>query len=169
MKTRTHNFLKSNSDNSGKYVCLECNVDAGKIEPGEKSPGVWRGNATVYHCEAKTHVFGARYWGEAHHYNSIHGNCWKCGRSLGCGLCCGIEKEVLCQNFREHGGLGAVWGTKRAFLEHGPMVLQRHGPRQTLADYPREWAQEYEPLEVPENARGFLSELIAKLTKKVSE
>lgn len=38
--------------------------------------------------------------------------------------------------------------------------------RQGLEDYPPEWAMEYEPLEVPTNARGFLSGLITNLVER---
>lgn len=151
------------ADNSGKYICGKCQEDAGKLKPDERNVGVWRGEQTVYHCMGSLYVFGAKSKGEPHHYNTTFGGCWKCGRAIGCRLCVGIEQEVLCENIREHGGLGSVWATKRALLEHGPLIRQPNGPRQTLADYPSDWAQEYEPLEVSDTAVEHLNRLLKSI------
>jgi hypothetical protein len=61
------------------------------------------------------------------------GNCWNCGLPLGCSICTtSTEAEILCTRC-------ALWGTKAAFLQHGP--LERGKP---LEAYPVEWRREYE-------------------------
>lgn len=152
----------ASSDNSGKYICAECGVDAGKMDVDQRGPGVWVGDVGVFHCDGKSRVFGAKYRGEVHHFPFGWGDCWKCGQTLGCQICTGIEQELLCENFAAHGGLGAVWATKRAFLEHGPLIRQRHGRRQALEDYPREWAMEYEPLEVKPTDLALVKDLLKR-------
>lgn len=155
---------------SGGYPCGKCGVPMLSTEQDLRHPGIWVGPQVVYHCEGALHVFRSRFRNEPHHYRSTWGACWKCGRAIGCLLCSGTEEQVLCENWREHGDLGAVWATKKGFLKNGPLVRQReHGRLQGLIDYPPAWAIEYEPLEVTsEQARQILDRLIAKLMPKMS-
>lgn len=168
MRSRGRSGAKG--DNSGKYICSDCGVDAGKMDPDDHSPGVWTGDREVHHCEGTPWVLRSRYRGEPHHYISLHLDCWKCGAPMGCLICAGVGFELLCENVAAHKGLGAVWANKRAFLEHGPIIRQRRGRTQILTDYPPSWAIEYEPLEVKGNpAANFLNELIGTIGKPMPE
>ena len=98
-------------------------------------------------------AWAAKYRGEAHPAADRHGRfsrhspCWSCGADLGCARCSGEPEELLCMkgsgrqggHFFGHGRLrGPVWATKAAFVQHGPFQGQ------AVADYPSEWAYEYE-------------------------
>lgn len=134
----------------GGRTCVDCGGDLSEFREGME----------VRHCAGISYAFGARKWGEPHHCIELHPRCWLCHEPLGCRLCSGIAGELLCENLKAHNGLGAVWGTKAAFLEHGPLIRQRHGRRQTLEDYPRQWAMEYEPLETTGKiSAAYLNEL----------
>ena len=139
-------------------VCSDCGGDLSEFHEGRE----------VRHCAGISYAFGARKWGEPHHCFVLHARCWCCHEPLGCLLCSGIAQELLCENKKAHGDRGAVWATKKALLEHGPLIRQRDGRAQTLLDYPPHWAQEYEPMEVTsEAAAKILNELIAKIGKPI--
>lgn len=155
---------------NGGFPCGKCGVPMLSTKEDFANPGIWIGEQTVYHCEGAPNVFRSKLRRESHHYNSAYGGCWKCGRGIGCFRCCGSEEQILCENWREHGDLGSVWATKKAFLANGPLVRQRdHGRRQLLTDYPPDWATLYEPMEVSgEAARAFLDRLVRKLAHQMA-
>lgn len=72
------------------------------------------------------------------------GDCWKCGRSLGCAMCTTTnELEVLCAKC-------GAWGTEAAFHHHGPiintpeLVAKRRGVRGAeFREYPERWRLAY--------------------------
>lgn len=115
--------------------CGECGM--------EMDGAVWRRSDTIYHCEGGT-GFGCKYHGEVHHSPlMLHPLCWKCGKVVGCRLCCGIRREALC-------GACAAWVTVGAFVEHGAisnipaLVRRRYGlVAPVFEDYPPEFRRAY--------------------------
>lgn len=94
------------------------------------------------HCTGPASAFiRLNYSGVPHHGRFAHSVCWKCGGSLGCDQCAGLEP--LCKRC-------AAWGTAAGFAAHGPllnsdnMVRKRHGVRAPeFAEYPEEFRQLY--------------------------
>jgi hypothetical protein len=133
-------FTKGKGTPRDGRICIDCGRDLSQFREG----------SDVRHCAGISYAFGARKWGEPHHCIVLHQRCWLCHEPLGCLLCSGIEAELLCENIRHHGDLGAVWGTKAAFLEHGPLPQQPKQNKarpQAVADYPPEWTRWYTPIE----------------------
>ena len=125
----------------GQRAAVECQDCGGDLSE-------WPKNVEVRHCNGVSFAFGTRRRGEPHHAQILYNRCWLCHMPLGCRNCSGIEKELLCENAKAHGDLGAVWATKAAFLEHGPFMLQpmRNKARaQKPEDYPADWARLYKP------------------------
>lgn len=98
-------------------------------------------------CPGRSRAFGAKMWGEPHPVGKYrHHCCWSCGADLGCTTCSGLLREVLCmghgadyRNEMKHGGLGPVWGTIAALVEHGPL----RGFEQTIDNYPPNFVASY--------------------------
>lgn len=107
----------------------------------------WKSGDQVWHCDGNSAAFGAKYGGEIHHTGNkpLHPRCWHCHRPLGCIKCSGIRKELLCIEHgrgdpaKYHGGLGPVWATLPALIEHGPLVKFQ----QRIGNYPDEWRPAY--------------------------
>jgi hypothetical protein len=83
---------------------------------------------------------------EPHEVGISWGNCHRCNRPLGCSVCVtSNEREVLCEPC-------GMWGTKAAFLHHGPVEYKpaKHGRWKPalFAAYPENWRREYEPPQV---------------------
>ncbi len=134
----------------------------------------WPPKPEIRHCPSISFSFGTKCRGalkdKPHHTHELHPRCWLCHEPQGCLLCSGPSQELLCENIKAHNGLGAVWSTKWGFLNHGPMIRQRSGRAQTLADYPAPWATEYEPLELNTAASmKFLDELMSTIGKPMPE
>jgi hypothetical protein len=76
------------------------------------------------------------------------GDCWKCGKSLGCTICTTTNAtEILCRRC-------GAWGTPEAFEHHGPIVP---GGRiryvADLAEYLAHWPRPNGTPSVREGAR----------------
>jgi hypothetical protein len=156
------------------FICGTCGADMLETTDGRRGqPGIWKLGAKVCHCPGHSRGWMARFWGEAHHHTSLHSNCWSCGGNLGCPLCSGIRRELMCagevgQRERAHGGLGPVWATQEALLEHGPLK------RQLPEHYPPEWAAAYNrtrtpantmPAAIEDNPFAYVQELVRGLTE----
>jgi hypothetical protein len=131
---------------SGRFTCATCGEDPSVLKPGERSPGIWRGGVSVFHCADVSAAAGNRCAGESHHFTSLHPDCWKCGAKLGCQMCSGNPIELLCAN--RHDGAGPVWATLAALLEHGPLA------NQTLELYPAHWVRKYRETSTNAGATG---------------
>lgn len=89
-------------------------------------------------------AFGVR-WSEEHQTRALHPHCWHCKRPLGCRQCSGIDKDLLCTEHGKgnpaswHRGLGPVWATRAAFVDHGLLTKFK----QHLEDYPAQWRTSY--------------------------
>jgi len=120
----------------------------------ERMPPTWwnssREPPDVVHCEGSPVGWQTRGRENPHHGRSRYPDCWHCGYSLGCDQCGGVITEVLCVKC-------VVWGTKDAFLHHGPilntppMMAKRGGKRAPqTAEYPASWASAYRSQDRPE-------------------
>jgi hypothetical protein len=86
------------------------------------------------------------------------GLCWRCQKGLGCQICTSATAvEILCRRC-------AVWGTREAFLLHGP--LERGAP---FADYPEPWRREYEPPPTPQSPRALVAELVSHAARDTGD
>jgi hypothetical protein len=107
-------------------------------------------------CPGKSRAFGAKMWDEPHPIGRYrHKRCWSCGADLGCTRCSGLLRELLCmghgsdRNELKHGGLGPVWATVAALVEHGPL----RGFNQTVDSYPPAFASMYRATELTGGTR----------------
>lgn len=123
--------MKKRGENSISNV-----VTCAKCGEGFEREGAWQ-RGEVVHCEGKSWAFDSRMRDEAHHAPWAHPRCWACGAALGCPRCSGKGEELLCLNIAMHQGLGAVWATRAALVEHGVF----HGQR--IEDYPADWRPTY--------------------------
>ena len=100
-------------------TCSVCNVNM-TLEHG------WDATMAVYHCEGPSKA-GAPH----HHHAPTWGDCWKCGKPLGCARCAAHSlAEALCRRC-------AVWGCKEGLVEQGLLGGQ------TIEDYPAGWHGDY--------------------------
>ena len=126
------------SDTPLSLKCSTCNLNLG--EDGLKNDR-WRLKAgqAIHHCDGSTVAFGAVDRG-AHHTLHPWPNCWRCHLSLGCPKCVTANAlEVLCERC-------LVWGTREAFLHHGPIAndpnqVRKRGGRKApeVLAYPDAW------------------------------
>jgi hypothetical protein len=86
----------------------------------------WPSTMAVYHCEGQSKA------GQSHHHDApTWGDCWKCGKPLGCARCAGHTiEEAFCRRCE-------TWGTRAAFVAQGLLVGE------TLELYPAEWHRDY--------------------------
>lgn len=104
---------------AGTAVCGTCGVNM-TLQHG------WDAATAVYHCEGRSKA-GAPH----HHHAPTWGNCWKCGKPLGCARCAAHSlAEAFCR-------LCCVWGTKEGLVEQGLLGGQ------TIEDYPAGWHHDY--------------------------
>lgn len=124
-------------------ICQDCGKNL------SDQPYKWAVNMVPYHCTGSRWAFGSQFDRDGHHCpEPKHLPCWKCRADMGCLQCSGIVQELLCENIAEHDGMGAVWATKQAFIEHGPMIQQpskNKARAQTVEDYPAQWRRDYSP------------------------
>jgi len=111
-------------------------ISCGKCGESFPREGAYKRGA-IAHCDGLSWAFGARLRDEAHHAAQLHPRCWACGAGLGCPRCSGVAAELLCHNVKMHSGLGAVWATKAALIEHGLVQGQK------IEDYPVDWRPAY--------------------------
>ena len=97
----------------------------------------------VHHCDGSPCAYGAKQL-PPHHTLAPWPNCWKCRQPLGCPKCVtNTQTEIFCESC-------FAWGTRAAFLHHGPVPndpqvlrkrLGRHAPQ--AEDYPHAWLASY--------------------------
>jgi len=100
-------------------ICGVCNLNMTR-EHG------WPANMDVHHCEGQSKA------GRPHHNGApTWGDCWKCGKPLGCARCTTRTiDEAFCRRCK-------VWGTKEAFVAQGLLGGQ------TVEQYPLGWHRDY--------------------------
>jgi hypothetical protein len=113
--------IKTTGENerAGAAICGACGLNMSSVHG-------WPATMEVYHCEGQSKA------GRSHHHSApTWGNCWHCGKPLGCAKCAAHTiAEALCRRCK-------VWGTKEAFVEQGLLGGQ------AIEDYPAGWHHDY--------------------------
>lgn len=123
---------------SPNLKCSTCNMNLGE-KTEQHAPWYLRPGQTVNHCDGSPCAFGAKQLGP-HHTLTPWPTCWKCRQPLGCPKCVSCTRdEVFCEAC-------LAWGTRDAFLAHGPVsndpnqLRKRLGRMAPQADaYPQAW------------------------------
>jgi hypothetical protein len=100
-------------------ICGVCNANMTQTQG-------WAPGSQVFHCEGQFKAGAAH-----HHHAPTWGNCWKCGKPLGCARCSAHSlAEALCRSC-------GVWGSKEALVEQGLLGGN------AIDDYPTGWHSDY--------------------------
>jgi len=114
-------IIKSTGENetANAAICSTCGINLTRERE-------WQASWEVFHCTGQSKA------GAPHHHTApTWGECWRCGKSLGCARCAARTiSEAFCRNCK-------VWGTKEALVEQGLLRGQR------IEEYPTRWHHEY--------------------------